>query len=131
MAAGKADERQRRNRPAEKRRHGKRIDAERLQDRRRDAVAERYRRDCGECGTRGHADQPRIGERVAEQPLHHGAGNREACAYEDGEERARQTNVDKHELLACRRRIVFAAEPGGDDARQRGERDARRTDRER
>jgi hypothetical protein len=64
--SAKPTKRQRRDRPAEERRHGKRIDAERLQDRRRNAVAERNRRDRGECGTRGHADQPRIGERVAE-----------------------------------------------------------------
>jgi len=53
------------------------------------------------------------------------------AAHEDSEERARQANINQHELLARRHRVAFAAEPSGDDMRERGKRGTGGTDRQR
>ena len=42
----------------------------------------------------------RIGERVAEHALHHGAGDRQRRADEHAEQQARQADVEQDELLA-------------------------------
>ena len=110
---------------------GQRVDAERLDPRRGKAVAQRDGGHCRQRRAGGDADQPGIGERIAEHALHHRAGDGERGAHECAEQQARQADVDQHELLAGGRGVGVAAGEAADHAGQGGERDARRADRER
>ena len=72
------------------------------------AVADHDRERGGEARARRDAGERRIGERIAEQPLHHGAAGGEQRADHDGERDARQPDRPQHQLVA---RDV-AASPG-------------------
>ena len=82
-------------------------------------MAEHNGRDGSQCRARRHADEAGIGKRVAEKPLHHGAGRGEGRADESGKKRSRQSKIDQNESVARRCRIGCVAERGGDRARQR------------
>ena len=93
-----------------------------------DAVADHDGERRGEAGAGRDAGQHRIGERVAEQALHHGAAGREQRADHHGERDARQPHRPQHELVARGERGVAArhkAERGG----QAAQRNAGRADR--
>ena len=64
------------------------------------AVADHDRERGGEARARRDAGERRIGERIAEQPLHHGAAGREQRADHDGERDARQADRPQHQLVA-------------------------------
>ena len=99
--------------PPKKAANGQGVDAERLGQRRGQAIAQRDGGDGGQRGTRGHADQSRIGQRIAEHALHHGAGHGQRRAHEHAEQQARQADVEQHQLLARAGGVVL---PGGDGA---------------
>ena len=108
-------------------RHRQHVDAERLQHRGSDSVAERDCRHRRERGARRHTNERRIRQRIAEHALHHGTRHGQAGADEHGKQRARQANIDKHELLTCGARVYGMAKRGGDGARQGADADPRRT----
>ena len=110
---------------------GQRVDAERPGPRGGQPVAQRDRRHGCQRGSRGDADQARIGQRIAEHALHHGAGDSQRRADEGTEQQPRQADVEEHQLLARGRSVCLAGDRSAKDARQGGERDARRADRER
>ncbi|MNN31909.1 hypothetical protein D3C81_1456150 [compost metagenome] len=74
-------------------------------DRRRQAT-EQAAADDGQGGTErrttGHTDQARIGQGVAEQPLHCHAGQRQYRTDGDTEQTARQTNLTEDQLRLLR-----------------------------
>ena len=72
-------------------------------------------------GARRDAGEHRIGERIAEQALHHGAAGREQRADHHGKRDARQPHRPQHELVARGERGVVAlhkAERGGQAAQR-------------
>jgi hypothetical protein len=46
----------------------------------------------------GHPDQPRVRQRIAKQPLHGHAGQREHRTHRDAEQTARQANLTQNQL---------------------------------
>ena len=109
---------------------GHSIDAEQTDHRRRDPVPERDDAHGGQRRASGHADHAGIGEGVTKEALHHGARDGERHADEHGEQRARQTNLQKDQPLT----LGVDAGPCqnvGDHTRQHVERDAGGADRQR
>ena len=80
---------------------------------------------------RGHADQRRIGQRIAKQALHDGAGHREQRADHGGRGDARNPDRPQHQLVARRQRIDGMLRPEAERGGQPGERNARGAHRQR
>ena len=95
------------------------------------AVGEYDRRRGCKRAAGGDADQAGIGERVAEQPLHDGAGGAEQGADHRGGCDARNPDRPQHELVARERGTGRAVAPEPERGRQPCERNSGGTDGER
>ena len=72
----------------------------------------------------GDADQRGIGQRIAKQALHDGAGHREQGADHGGRRDARNPDRPQHQLVARRQRIGGGVRAEAERSRQPGERNA-------
>ncbi|VBH56296.1 Uncharacterised protein [Burkholderia pseudomallei] len=75
--------------------------------------AEHDQRRCAERRAARYADQARIGERIAKERLHRGAGRAEARADEEREHDARRADVDEHRARLAQRRVARELRIGG------------------
>jgi len=90
-------------------------------------VAENNHRDRGKRGAGRDADQSRIRQRIAKQPLHHRAGRRQRSADQKSKENAWQANIDQNDMIAQGKAFKrFCAQPvrydGGNVDMDRAER---------